>query len=41
MTRTRLSLAFGGAAWLLVMAACAFGLITQGRENVRVVVEAY
>jgi hypothetical protein len=36
MTRTRLSLAFGGAAWLLVMAAYAFGLITQGQENVAI-----
>jgi hypothetical protein len=41
MTRTRRSLALGGAAWLLVMAAYALGLITQGRENVRVVAEAY
>jgi len=36
MSRTRVSLAFGGAAWIVVMAVYAVGLIIQGRENVAI-----
>jgi len=36
MTRTRLSLAFGGAVWILVMTAYAIGLTRQGREHLAI-----